>query len=76
MPNLCCRYHLNDVCNESCFFRASHDTLTGDDSAALGKWIESCRARMLRQPADDAATKPKLVGNSDIAYTDLPLDLR
>ena len=71
VPNLCCRYHLNGVCNESCFFRASHVTLSGDQAAALGKWVESCRARMPRQPAD-AAKKPKLVGNSDIAYTDFP----
>ena len=33
---------------------------------ALGKWIESCRAHMLRHPTD-AAKKPKLVGNSDDA---------
>ena len=37
---------------------------------ALGKWIESCRAHMLRHPAD-AAKKPKLVGNSD--NTDIAL---
>ena len=68
VPNLCCRYHLNGVCNESCFFRASHVALTGEQSTTLGKWIESCRARMpSRQPAD-AAKKPKLVGNPDTAY--------
>ncbi len=75
VPNLCCRYHLKGVCNKSCFFRLLHVPLTGDQTAALGKWVESCRARMPRQPAD-AAKKPKLVGNSDIAYTDLPLNLR
>ncbi|KAI2498406.1 hypothetical protein MHU86_16103 [Fragilaria crotonensis] len=72
VPNLCCRYHLNGVCNESCFFRASHVALTGEQSTALGKWIESCRARMpSRQPAD-AAKKPKLVGDPDTAYNFLP----
>jgi hypothetical protein len=75
VPNLCCRYHLNSVCNESCFFRASHVTLTGDQTSSLGKWIESCRANMPRQPAD-ATKKPKLVGNSDLAYTDLSLGPR
>ena len=72
VPNLCCRYHLNGVCNDSCFFGSSHITLTGEQASVLGKWVESCRARMPRQPSD-AAKKPKLVGNSDIAYTDLPL---
>ena len=72
VPNLRCQYHLNGVCNESCFFRASHVALTGEQTTALGKWIESCRARMpSRQPAD-AAKKPKLVGNSDNAYSFLP----
>jgi hypothetical protein len=74
VPNLCCRYHLNGVCTESCFFRASHVALTGKQTAALGKWIESCRARMpSRQPAD-AAKKPKLVGNHDTEYTFLPVE--
>ena len=50
-------------------------TLTGGQTSALGKWIKSCRACMPRQPAE-AAKKPKLVGNSDLAYTDLPLDPR
>ena len=75
VPNLCCRYHLNGVCNESCFFRASHVTLTGDQASALGKWVDSCRARMPRPPAD-AAKKPKLVGNPDLAYNAFPLASR
>jgi hypothetical protein len=72
VPNLCCRYHLNGVCNDSCFFGSSHITLTGEQASVLGKWVESCRARMPRQPSD-AAKKPKLVGNSDITYNDFPL---
>ncbi len=71
VPNLCCRSHLNGVCNESCFFGASHVNLTGDQTSALGEWIESFRPRMPRQPAG-TAKKPKLLGDSDLAYTDLP----
>ena len=72
VPNLCCRFHLNGMCNESCFFRASHVALTGEQTTVLGKWIESCRAHMpSRQPAE-TAKKPKLVGNSDNAYSFLP----
>jgi hypothetical protein len=62
VPNLCCCCHQNRVCNKACSFQALHITLTGDQTSALGKWVEFCRARMLRQPAD-AAKKPKQVGN-------------
>ena len=72
VPNLCCRYHLNGICNESCFFRASHVALTGEQTIALGKWVDSCRARMPNRQTGDAAKKPKLVGNHDNAYSFLP----
>ena len=72
VPNLCCRYHLNGICNDSCFFRASHVALTGEQTTALGKWIESCRTRMPSRQSADAAKKPKLVGQSDNAYSFLP----
>jgi hypothetical protein len=61
--NLCSHYYLNGLCNESCFFKVLNLTLTGDQTSALGKWVEFCRARMPRQPAD-TAKKPKLVRNN------------
>ncbi len=66
VPNLCSHYHLNGLCNESCFFKVSNLTLTGDQTSALGKWVEFCRARMPQQPAD-TAKKPKLVRNPENA---------
>ncbi len=68
VPNLCCRYHLNGVCTESCFFRASHVALTGKQTTVLGKWTESCRARMPSRQPVDAAKKPKLVGRYCVQF--------
>jgi hypothetical protein len=72
VPNLCCCYHLTGVCNKVCFFKALHITLTWDQTSALGKWVESCRARTPHQPAD-TAKKPKLVGYPENAYAVLTL---
>jgi hypothetical protein len=73
VPNLCCCYHLNGVCNKSYFFKALHITLTGDQTSLLGKWVKSCWAHMQQQPAD-AAKKSKLVCNPENAYAVPPLD--
>ena len=70
---MCCRYHLNGRCVDSCNYRHTHVPLTAEQLAAMPGWLAKCRGRM-RNPAaagDDRGgqnKKPKLVAHNEHAY--------
>ena len=50
LANMCCRYHLNGRCVDSCNYRHTHVPLTAEQLAAMPGWLAKCRCRM-RNPA-------------------------
>ena len=52
LPNMCCRFHLNGRCVESCNYRNTHVALNPEQLAALPGWVTKCHSRM-RGPADE-----------------------
>jgi hypothetical protein len=58
IPNMCCRYHLNGICDDACFILSSHVDMTNDQRQKLREeWIADCRGRIGRPGATTGTNK-------------------